>query len=487
MDDVKVSIVIPVYNVQSYLSQCLDSVINQTLKEIQIICVNDGSTDGSTDILNEYVKKDDRILVINQENSGCAVARKTGLKHSTGEYIEFVDSDDWLELDAIEKTYNNAVSNNSDLVLFPICRYDQSENKFFESGSTVKDYFDDETIDYNNFTFSLKDIKPFLLNSSFSVWFKLYKADFIKEYDDFYFPKHMNFEDVPFHVQVMIRAKKISFCPGKLYNYRTSNLDSITNSVYVKERIFDIFDTINYVENILMDNNLREEYNSEFIIFKINQLSFWFQKSDEKYKEKLFKYVRKDFEAMKLTDEEINILHLRLRNNYLNIMATNSLGELILYEEKLDLEKELKQQRISHNSIINDMNQTFKNKYAEQRITLKNTIKNYEDRISNQEIKHDTETKKHLKIIENLNSEHINDLSTIKSLENDLSHIKTKLQEILKTKPYRFAYFLHRFSYEFVKGNKNNKTDFLIWILHKITGKKSDNDLNYNPIMELIK
>ena len=487
MEDVKVSIIIPVYNVQKYLRQCLDSVTNQTLKEIQIICINDGSTDGSTDILEEYAQKDDRILVVNQENSGCAVARKTGLKHSNGEYIEFVDSDDWLELDALEKTYNNAVSNDSDVVLFPICRYDQMENKFFVSGSNVKDYFDDDSIDYNNFTFKLKDIKPFLLNSSFSVWFKLYKSEFIKGYDDFYFPKDMNFEDVPFHVQVMIRANKISFCPGKIYNYRTSNMDSITNSVYVKERIFDIFQVINHVEKILIENGLIEEFNFEFIRFKINQLGYWFQQSDESYKEKLFKCIKQEFESMKLSDNEINRLNRRLRNIYLNFLATNTLGEMILFEEKLDLEEQLKQQKKQYTAQIRDMNQTFKTKYDEQRLNLENTRANYEKRILNQKISHEKVTKHNLKRIQNLQNEHRKNITAIKSLENDLNGIRTELKKIINTKPYRFAYFLHRFSYEFVKGNRTNKSNFLRWSLSRITGKKSGSEIKYNPLGKLIK
>lgn len=487
MEDVKVSIIIPVYNVQKYLRQCLDSVTNQTLKEIQIICVNDGSTDGSPDILEEYAQKDDRILVVNQENSGCAVARKTGLKHSNGDYVEFVDSDDWLELDALEKTYNNAVSNDADLVLFPICRYDDRENKYFNSGSTVENYFDDPTIDYNNFTFQIKDIKPYLLNSSFSVWFKLYKADFIKGYDDFYFPRHMNFEDVPFHVQIMIRATKISFCPGKIYNYRTSNLDSLTNSVYVKEKIFDIFEVTNHVEKILIENDLREEYNFEFIRFKINQLGYWFQQSDQRFKEELFLRIKKEFEALKLGDDEVDRLNRRLRNIYLHVSATNTLGEMVLFEEKLDLEEQLKQQKRHYTVQIKDMNQNFKNKFNEQRINLENTKANYEERILNQKKSHEKVTEHNLKRIENLQIEHRKNITAIKSLENDLNQIKTELKKILNTKPYRFAYFLHRFSHEFVKGNTTDKTDFIRWSLAQITGKKSDNEIKYNPLGKLIK
>ena len=112
----KVSVLIPVYNTAKYLQKCLDSVINQTLYDIEIVCINDGSTDESRFILEEYAKKDIRIKVHNKENGGLVAARKTGLELATGEYIGFVDSDDWIEPDMYEKLYNLASQYNADLI-----------------------------------------------------------------------------------------------------------------------------------------------------------------------------------------------------------------------------------------------------------------------------------------------------------------------------------------------------------------------------------
>ena len=114
----KVSVIIPVYNVEKYLHQCLDSVANQTLKDIEIICVNDCSKDNSLDILNEYAKKDSRIKIINfEENKGPGVARNAALDIAQGEYIMFLDPDDWYELNACETAYNQIVENNNDIVV----------------------------------------------------------------------------------------------------------------------------------------------------------------------------------------------------------------------------------------------------------------------------------------------------------------------------------------------------------------------------------
>lgn len=104
----KISIIIPVYNTEKYLSRCLDSAINQTLKDIEIICVNDGSTDNSLDILKEYAAKDNRIKIISKGNEGAAITRNIGINVATGEYIGFIDSDDYVDLDYFEELYSNA-------------------------------------------------------------------------------------------------------------------------------------------------------------------------------------------------------------------------------------------------------------------------------------------------------------------------------------------------------------------------------------------
>lgn len=112
----KVSIVIPVYNAELYISRCLDSIINQTYTDLEIICVNDGSKDNSLQILKKYQEKDERIFVIDKENAGVSEARNDAIKRSSGQYITFVDSDDWLEKDAIELMYKALIENNADVV-----------------------------------------------------------------------------------------------------------------------------------------------------------------------------------------------------------------------------------------------------------------------------------------------------------------------------------------------------------------------------------
>ena len=130
----KVSIIIPVYNTEKFLKRCLDSIINQTFKDIEIVCVNDGSKDNSLNILKEYHQKDNRILIINQENSGVSAARNAGVIKSSGEYIMFVDSDDWIELDTVESVYYIIEKSNVDVVKFNCITDNSYKNEELEKG-----------------------------------------------------------------------------------------------------------------------------------------------------------------------------------------------------------------------------------------------------------------------------------------------------------------------------------------------------------------
>lgn len=290
---VAISVIIPVYNVEDYLAQCLDSICNQSFKDIEIICVNDGSTDRSPEILNQYALKDERISIINQHNQGLAATRNNGLKIAKGEYIYFIDSDDYLELDALERLHDNIVLNDSDMVLFKFQTVDDSHN-VHKRGIEFKidKIFGD--IDYDTFTFTYRDVKRHVMNSAFSACLKLYKRDFIK---DTRFPIGLNFEDVPVHVKLMLEAQRLSFVPESFYNYR-SNPDSILNS---SANGFDIFKVIDMVEDYIRQNGYYEELENEFIFFKIAQILVYLKSEDS---EEYFQKAKGEFENITIKDKK---------------------------------------------------------------------------------------------------------------------------------------------------------------------------------------
>ena len=171
----KVSVIIPVYNVEQYLHECLDSVINQTLKEIEIICVDDGSTDSSLEILKEYAAKDNRITVIAQENLHAGVARNAGLTVAKGEYVHFLDSDDWVDLDTYEKLYNIIKKQNVNLIKFKSYTYDSQKNQIIDNEYTEMSYIT------NNVTISIDTDTKLAIGISDSPWSGFYNLNFLRK------------------------------------------------------------------------------------------------------------------------------------------------------------------------------------------------------------------------------------------------------------------------------------------------------------------
>lgn len=174
----KISIIIPIYNVERYIRQALDSVINQTLKDIEIICVNDCTPDNSFKIVKEYAAKDSRFILIEQEaNQGQGVARNKGIDVATGEYIMFLDPDDWFELDACELAYNQIIKNNNDFILFDLSRFWEEEQEI-ELDNKYSNTF--KHLENKN-NINPQDCDFYFLFNAFSVN-KIYKKTFLKQH-----------------------------------------------------------------------------------------------------------------------------------------------------------------------------------------------------------------------------------------------------------------------------------------------------------------
>ena len=194
----KLSVIVPIYNVEKYLPKCLDSLVNQTLKDIEIIIVNDASPDNSKKIIEKYLKKYKNIKYFEKENGGQGSARNLGLKHAKGKYIAYVDSDDYIELDMFEKMYNKAVEDNSDVV---ICGHNLVDLNY----NVVDKYLPVIT----------GNIKEDILLGNMAVWNKIYKKDII----DIDFREKLWYEDIDFTAKLLLGNKKISFVNEALYNY----------------------------------------------------------------------------------------------------------------------------------------------------------------------------------------------------------------------------------------------------------------------------
>ncbi len=218
--DEKISVIVPVYNVAEYLGKCVDSIMGQTYKNLEILLVDDGSKDNSGEICDEYALKDSRIRVIHQKNGGLSAARNTGLNAASGEYVFFCDSDDYIELDALEKLHSKLAADNADIVACGFSEVWEKEGKVtnkkaFTSNSTGR-WSGHESI-----------IQMMRTNNICTVaWNKLYKRDL---FDDVRFPEGRVHEDEATIYKALYKAKIVSFLPVSLYNYIQRN-ESIMHS-----------------------------------------------------------------------------------------------------------------------------------------------------------------------------------------------------------------------------------------------------------------
>ena len=247
-----ISVIVPVYNVAPFLRECLDSLINQTLKNIEIICVNDGSTDESPQILEEYAKKDKRIKVINQENKGLPIARREATKIATGDYLQFVDSDDYIDLDACEALYTYAKLYNDDMLSFTAIDFDNETHKEqktpYHSMVWVPKYIPA--------VFNWKWIKQFITEYAATACLTLYRRKFLKDNSIEWVDKRMCYEDTPFFTKSLFLADRISLLKYPLYHRRVHS-GSITQN---KSKHF-----LEYLESITMALGYVKEYAPERI------------------------------------------------------------------------------------------------------------------------------------------------------------------------------------------------------------------------------
>ena len=243
----KVSVIVPFYNTDKYFSKCLDSLINQTLKEIEIILVNDGSTDGSLSTAKSYQQKDSRIKIVEQEHRKQGVARNNGMRASTGEYIGFVDSDDWVDLDYYEKLYNAAKKYDSDIAL--------ATNVRIGYGKTKKRL----NIKEEKFYLSVED--KFDVCNQFNnecPTNKIYKAEFIRN-NNITWPEGVYCEDKIFTTKSIYYANGIVSVPNTNYYYFRNPTSTVNTKA--KEHFKQLLDDKNnaklQVLKFLRDNNVR--------------------------------------------------------------------------------------------------------------------------------------------------------------------------------------------------------------------------------------
>ena len=238
MNEIKVSIIITMYNVEKYIEKCLNSILNQTLKDIEIIIINDKSTDNSISIVKKLAKTDKRIILLeNNKNLGAGKTRNKGLKVAKGEYIAFVDSDDFVDRDYYEKLYNKAKKTNTDICYSNYLKY-YNKNKYKRYNATPlndEEIFNSKEILYNMFETKLKQ-DFYVKNSACKA---MYKKDIINKYNIIFLSeREFLTEDFIFNYDFLSKCNNISFCKDAYYHYYCSN-DSSQTYKYLKPKLIE--------------------------------------------------------------------------------------------------------------------------------------------------------------------------------------------------------------------------------------------------------
>lgn len=287
----KISVILPVFNSQNYIKKAIGSVLSQTFRDFELIIVNDGSTDSTSSIIDGF--DDERIRLITQENMGPGASRNNALKMARGDYIMYLDSDDWFCPDALEVAYNEITKFDADLTFFQMINWD--EEVFYEN-----DWFDLKTFDesFENRVFSPQETPGSIFDLSVGVCQKIYSHEFLKRIDA-KFPEGIYFEDMPFFYYVYLKAERISIVKRHLY-VRRKHTSSITN--VVDDKFFDTVEAGQVLMGIFIENGWYDAYKFDLLAYKINGPRFALRDMPLKHKLHMFDLIKKDYTAIKQSE-----------------------------------------------------------------------------------------------------------------------------------------------------------------------------------------
>jgi len=333
----KVSIVVPIYGVEKYLRQCLDSILAQTLKDIEIILLDDGSPDKCGEIIDEYALKDSRIKVIHKPNSGLGHTYNVGIDNATGEYIGFVESDDYIEPDMYEKLYNQIRKLDADICKTSFFKYNslaktkEKENEFWKYRvQNIEEFPDDKT-------FTIKEY-PRLVNFHASVWATIYKREFIQKNNiKFNETKSSSYQDFPFMVEVLCKAEKICVLHDYLYHWRLEENQNSSTCNNGKKLLMMPLQCEN-VKTIIKNFDLYEEL-KEAMYMHFYLANEFFNKIDKNYRREYFNLLVNLYNELNYDKtfcykyfenrEQIKFIKTILKKKYLDAIKPRSFKKMV--------------------------------------------------------------------------------------------------------------------------------------------------------------
>ena len=378
---VKVSVIIPVYNVEPYLKQCMDSVVGQTLKDIEIICVDDGSTDNSLDILREYAAEDSRIQIIEQKNAGAGAARNNGMRYATGKYLSFLDSDDFFEPRMLEKAYDLAEKDQADFVAYKSDQYHTDKNQFVPVNWVIRE---NEIPTYHPFNHRQMTGNVFKVFVGWA-WDKLFLKEFVDKYH-LTFQEQRTSNDMLFVFSAVALAKKISVVPVVLAHQRRDAKDSLSKT---RENSWDCFyHALTALRDKLREEGLYEELEKDYINYALH-FSLWnYNTLSEPTKTKLKEKLKSEwFKELGIEGKNKEYFYIKQEfEQYQQIMgqipeATKKENETMGFKQKLKrfLRKIVPVGRTYVDKKFKDQEKYIRKQFKEQERLIKLQQKNMEE------------------------------------------------------------------------------------------------------------
>lgn len=284
-----VSVVIPVYNTAPYICQCLGSVLGQSLSDLEVICVDDGSTDESADILAAYADKDSRLTVITQTNAGPGAARNAGLERAAGRYIIFLDSDDWFEPDFLERMVNRAEDTGADVCICRAVEFDTHTGRDRPSDWMLKTAYLS-----GGGVFAPTDVAAHLFQFTYGMpWDKLYRREFVLD-TGIRFPPFYNSEDLAFVFPTLVSAERIAIVDSKLIHHRVNRRSSVSNTRETQPQA--PYDAFRIVKTYLEENGLMPKFEKSFMNWAMEFLVWHLSNMDNgSVRRQYFKALRQEW------------------------------------------------------------------------------------------------------------------------------------------------------------------------------------------------
>lgn len=321
-NNIFISVIVPIYNAKNFLPRCIESVLNQTFKNFELLLINDGSKDSSLDICNKYLEKfPDKIKVFNNKNMGCSITRNFGIEKSQGKYLLFIDSDDWIEKDMLEEMYQKALIEDSDVVISGVIREDLVSNTTLIQNPTFKES--------SYFWLTENNLIPY-------IWNKLYKKSLILD-NSILFPINIRLsEDMVFNIKTLLEAKKITVLSKAFYHYIIHGDNTVLN-IEKRKDIFLALETIyKYLLEKKLDNDI-ELFNKLRELSEIHIKSAFLKllySKDRKEFKKYFSMFLKDTKKIKFLNF-VSRFKIYKRAFSVYLIYLFNLKKIIQYREKI--------------------------------------------------------------------------------------------------------------------------------------------------------